>query len=67
MNALISLTSYIPEWLTTFKQTTVKQSTYDRLLISVKALEGFEIADKLIGYWHLERIASCRKERTSLL
>lgn len=49
MNASISLTSYIAEWLTTFKQTTVKQSTYDRLLTSVKALEGFEIADKPIG------------------
>ena len=41
MNASISLTSYIAEWLTTFKETTVKQSTYDRLLTSVKALEGF--------------------------
>lgn len=43
------MTSYIAEWLTTFKQTTVKQSTYDRLLTSVKALEGFEIATIPIG------------------
>ena len=43
------MTSYIAEWLTTFKQTTVKQSTYDRLLTSVKALEGFEIATMPIG------------------
>ena len=49
MDATISLTSYIAEWLTTFKQTTVKQSTYDRLLTSVKALEGFEIATMPIG------------------
>ena len=49
MDASISLTSYIAEWLTTFKQTTVKQSTYDRLLTSVKALEGFEIATMPIG------------------
>lgn len=49
MDASISLTSYIVEWLTTFKQTTVKQSTYDRLLTSVKALEGFEIATMPIG------------------
>ena len=43
------MTSYIAEWLTTFKQTTVMQSTYDRLLTSVKALEGFEIATMPIG------------------
>ena len=49
MDASISLTTYIAEWLTTFKQTTVKQSTYDRLLTSVKALEGFAIAYKPIG------------------
>ena len=49
MDATISLTSYIAEWLTTFKQTTVMQSTYDRLLTSVKALEGFEIATIPIG------------------
>ena len=49
MNASISLTSYIAEWLATFKETTVKQSTYDRLLTSVKALEGFTIASMPIG------------------
>ena len=49
MNASISLTSYISEWLATFKETTVKQSTYDRLLTSVKALEGFTIASMPIG------------------
>ncbi len=49
MNASISLTSYIAEWLTTFKQTTVKQSTYDRLLTSVKALEAYQIAYKPIN------------------
>ena len=49
MNASISLTSYIAEWLATFKETTVKQSTYDRLLTSVKALEGYAIASMPIG------------------
>ena len=49
MNASISLTSYIAEWLATFKETTVKQSTYDRFLTSVKALEGFTIASMPIG------------------
>ena len=49
MNASISLTSYIAEWLATFKETTVKQSTYARLLTSVKALEGFTIASMPIG------------------
>lgn len=49
MDASISLTAYITEWLTTFKQTTVKPATYDRLLTSFKALEGFEIASKPIG------------------
>lgn len=49
MNASISLTSYIAEWLATFKETTVKQSTYDRLLTSVKALEGYTIASMPIG------------------
>ena len=49
MNASISLTAYIAEWLATFKETTVKQSTYDRLLTSVSALKGFSIADKPIG------------------
>ena len=49
MNASISLTSYIAEWLTTFKETTVKQSTYDRLLTSAKALEAYTIASMPIG------------------
>ena len=33
----------------TFKAYSVKQSTYDRLLTSVKALEGFQIASMPIG------------------
>ena len=49
MNASISLTSYIAEWLATFKETTVKQSTYDRLLTSAKALEAYTIAYMPIG------------------
>ena len=40
----VSLMTYIDEWLTTYKETTVKQSTYDKLITSIKALKGFEIA-----------------------
>lgn len=45
----LSLTSFIETWLNTFKTTTVKQSTYDRLITSLKALEGVTIASKAIG------------------
>ena len=45
----ISLADYIDEWLTTFKSYTVKQSTYDRLLTSVRALEGYSIASMPIS------------------
>ena len=48
MTASISLTTYIAEWLTTFKETTVKQSTYDRLLTSARALEEYDISNKPI-------------------
>lgn len=41
----ISLANYIDEWLNVYKATTVKPSTYDRLLTSVRALEGFTIAN----------------------
>lgn len=41
----VSLINYIDEWLTVYKATTVKPATYDRLLTSVRALEGFEIAN----------------------
>lgn len=41
----ISLANYIDEWLNVYKATTVKPATYDRLLTSVRALEGFEIAN----------------------
>lgn len=40
----VSLAAYIDEWLNTYKAYTVKQSTYDRLLTSVRALGGFSIA-----------------------
>lgn len=51
----VSLTSYIGGWLSTFKETTVKQSTYDRLLTSAKALEGFTIASMPIDAITLHR------------
>jgi len=44
MNQSVSLTAYIDEWLTTYKATTVKPATYDRLSTSVRALDGFTIA-----------------------
>ncbi len=40
----VPLTTYIDEWLTTFKETTVKQASYDRLLTSARALEDYSIA-----------------------
>lgn len=49
MNQSVSLTTYIDEWLTTYKATTVKPATYDRLLTSVRALAGFAIAEMPIG------------------
>ena len=49
MNQSISLTTYIDQWLTTYKATTVKPATYDRLLTSVRALAGFAIAQMPIG------------------
>ena len=41
----VSLINYIDEWLNVYKATTVKPATYDRLLTSVRALEGFTIAN----------------------
>jgi hypothetical protein len=37
MNYSISLADDIVEWMNTYKRTTVKQSTFDRLQISVAA------------------------------
>ena len=45
----LTLSCYITEWMRTFKAYSVKQSTYDRLLTSAKALEGFQIASMPIG------------------
>ena len=49
MNYSISLADYIVEWMDTYKRTTVKQSTFDRLQTSVAALEGYSIASMPIG------------------
>jgi len=49
MNYSISLADYIVEWMDTYKRTTVKQSTFDRLQTSVAALEGYGIASMSIG------------------
>ena len=44
MNQSISLANYIDEWMTTYKAYSVRQSTFDRLLTSIKALESYTIA-----------------------
>ena len=49
MNQSISLANYIDEWMNTYKAYSVRQSTFDRLLISIKALEGCTIASMPIG------------------
>ena len=49
MNQSISLANYIDEWMTTYKAYSVRQSTFDRLLTSIKALEGYTIASMPIG------------------
>lgn len=49
MNHSISLAAYIDDWMDTYKRMTVKQSTFDRLQTSVKALEGHSIALMSIG------------------
>ena len=49
MNQTISLTNYIDEWMNTYKAYSVRQSTFDRLLTSTKALEGYAIASMPIG------------------
>ena len=54
----VSLADYINEWMHTFKSYTVKQSTYDRLLTSVRALEGYQIASMpicLITSTHIQK------------
>ena len=48
MEHSLSLAEYLDEWMDTFKRTTVKQSTYDRLETSIKALEGHSIASMFI-------------------
>ena len=49
MNQSVSLANYIDEWMTTYKAYSVRQSTFDRPLISIKALEGYTIASMPIG------------------
>ena len=49
MNQSVSLANYIDEWMTTYKAYSVRQSTFDRPLISIKALGGYTIASMPIG------------------
>ena len=45
----LTLSNFITQWMTTFKSYSVKQSTYDRLVTSAHALEGYAIASMPIG------------------
>ena len=49
MYQTLSLSTYIEEWLNTYKAYSVKQSTYDRLVTSAKALQPYFIASMPIG------------------
>ena len=48
MNYSVSLATYIADWMKTYKAIAVRQSTYDRMETSAKALEGYSIADMAI-------------------
>lgn len=43
------LLDFVQLWLTTFKKTTVRHATYDRLVTSIQALKRYAIAEKPIG------------------
>jgi hypothetical protein len=49
MNQSISLADYIDEWMNTYKAYSVRQSTYDRLLTSARALASYPIASMPIS------------------
>ena len=49
MNDRILLLDFIDVWMDVFKKNSVKQASYERLCISRKALEGYDIASMRIG------------------
>ena len=49
MNDSMPLTRFIDIWLELFKKNSVKQASYERLLMSKKTLEKYEISEKTIG------------------
>lgn len=49
MATSVSLATYIDDWMNTYKAVSVRQSTYDRLLTSIKALGGYAIAQMPIS------------------
>ena len=49
INASTPLIDFIRFWMESYKHNSVKPATYDRLLTSVAALDGFSIAEKPIG------------------
>jgi len=49
LQASMSLSQYIDVWLTTFKRTAIKPSSYQRLVTSFKALEKYPISQKPVG------------------
>ena len=44
-----TLLEFVDTWLETFKKNTVKAASFERLMVSRKALERFSIAGKLLG------------------
>ena len=49
LNANMPLSEYIDIWLSTFKKRRLKPASYQRLVISAKALEAFAISKQPIG------------------
>lgn len=49
VDANVSLLEFVELWLKTFKKNKLKAASYNRLLISKKALEAYDISKKQIG------------------
>ena len=66
MNATMSLKDYIRAWLETFKLNSIKSASYDRLITSLAALDGFAIASmpiKDISYFDIQHYINELVER----
>ena len=49
VDSTVSLLEFVDVWLNTFKKNTVKPASYNRLLVSKKALEKYDICRKAIS------------------